>query len=423
MALASPLLLEKTLDLLLDLVCVVDPQGRFVYVSAACQPILGYSPEELLGSNMIDLVHPEDRERTRAVASQINEGMALRHFENRYLHKDGHDVWMSWSARWSEDDKLRLAVGRDVTVHHQSRRQQQALYRISEAAHDAEGLAALYQQIHRIIDELLPVGSFAVVLYDADNLSIPYWSGSQPPKALLLDSALSEVITQDKAVLRPGGEEPDWLGVPLRCQRGVMGALVVQAKGQEGRFQPHQQELLQFVSIQVATAIERKQTEAQLKHMAGHDPLTLLPNRTLFHDRLAMAMARAQRHRLSLALLYLDLNDFKAINDNHGHDAGDKVLCEVARRLTEAVRSSDTVARLGGDEFIVLMTEVKNQAQAGRLVDKLSAALLAPVQVADQAFNLSASIGLALYPEHGEDSSSLLRHADASMYCAKGRGR
>src|SRR5690606_6600544 len=146
-----------------------------------------------------------------------------------------------------------------------------------------------------------------------------------------------------------------WLGVPLKSGQGVMGALVVQNHADNGHYSEQDRELLQFVSTQIAVAIERKQLIDGLQRMALYDQLTGLPNRELFHDRMQLALARARREQGQLALLYLDLDRFKYVNDTCGHAAGDLLLEMVARRIEQCVRTSDTVARFGGDEFVVLL--------------------------------------------------------------------
>jgi PAS domain S-box-containing protein len=129
--------LIKIMDLLVDAVCIVDADGRFVFVNAACERTFGYKPEEMIGRNMIDLVHPEDRTRTMQAVDRIMDGFLQQHFENRYLRKDGRVVHLMWSARWSDDDQLRLAVARDITELKHAQIKQNALYEITEAAHAA----------------------------------------------------------------------------------------------------------------------------------------------------------------------------------------------------------------------------------------------------------------------------------------------
>jgi diguanylate cyclase (GGDEF)-like protein len=161
----------------------------------------------------------------------------------------------------------------------------------------------------------------------------------------------------------------------------------------------------------------------QLSHLAAHDLLTDLPNRILLNDRLSQAIASAQRQRHRLAVLFLDLDRFKLINDTLGHEIGDGLLQSVAQRLVESVRRSDTVSRQGGDEFVLLLSRVDEAEDAAASVQKVIKALAAPLDVDGHRLHVTASIGLSMYPDDGQDADTLIRNADAAMYRAKERGR
>ncbi|MDD5330390.1 MAG: sensor domain-containing diguanylate cyclase [Sulfuricella sp.] len=172
----------------------------------------------------------------------------------------------------------------------------------------------------------------------------------------------------------------------------------------------------QFIDI---TA--KKREEARFEYLAYHDPLTGLPNRILFNERLSGAIALAQRHGHSLGVLFIDLDGFKQVNDSLGHGAGDLLLQQVAKRLTQCVRESDAVARLGGDEFVVLLNELSSEHSAEGVADKILGLLHTPFVLADQRIDVSVSIGIALFPDHGADGLTLLEKADAAMYQVKTR--
>jgi diguanylate cyclase (GGDEF)-like protein/PAS domain S-box-containing protein len=177
-------------------------------------------------------------------------------------------------------------------------------------------------------------------------------------------------------------------------------------------------------AVAIATDVtERKRMEERLAYMAHYDPLTELPNRSLFFDRLAQAFAVARRNVLGFSLLYLDLDDFKPINDTFGHDAGDQVLRDIARRLRDLVRESDTVARMGGDEFVVLLHGIGKVRDAEAVAEKIIAELAPPFEIAGHSIRISASIGVAIYPQHGGDAETLINAADNAMYEAKRCGR
>ena len=167
---------------------------------------------------------------------------------------------------------------------------------------------------------------------------------------------------------------------------------------------------------------ERKMAESQIFHLAHYDILINLPNRSLFSDRLQQAIAQSRRENEQFALMFIDLDKFKEVNDTLGHHAGDMLLAETARRLEQCIRESDTAGRMGGDEFVVLLQNIETGNDAVEVGKKILHALNAPFEFDGQSVTISSSIGIAVYPHHGEDIETLLRHADAVMYQAKTRG-
>ncbi|KRE86989.1 diguanylate cyclase [Rhodanobacter sp. Soil772] len=267
------------LDLMPDAVCVVDAEGRFLYVNASFERIFGYAPDEVLGRRIFDLVHPDDRAATLQQAEQVMEGTLQRHFRNRYIHKDGHSVDIQWSARWLPDYGVRIGVAHEVT--------------------------------------------------------------------------------------------------------------------------------------------ELRRAERELEHRASHDPLTGLPNRHRLQRELQYAIAHSTQTGDGLAVLYLDLDGFKGANDRGGHDAGDRLLREVAQRLQQGLRQGDLVARVGGDEFVALLPGCRDAEAARAVADGLRTCLSPPFTLPDGLFRLDASVGIACFPTDASDPADLLAHADRAMYAAK----
>jgi diguanylate cyclase (GGDEF)-like protein/PAS domain S-box-containing protein len=429
-------------ELLLDAVCMVDAEGCFKYVSPSFERIFGYAPQEVVGRRMIELVHSDDRERTLRAAQNIMAGALQYHFENRYVRKDGQIAHIRWTARWVPEQQVRLAVAHDITERRHTEALQAAVYSISEAAQAAEDLVTLFAHIHQTIGTLLPAANFTVALHDRlnESVSFPYHVNERhpapAPHPLDADALYSRVIRNGQTLLlSPDDSTPPkaphlataprplyWLGVPLHTQAGVMGALVLQSYCEEARYSDRDKELLQFVSTQVASAIERTQMRKRLQHMAQYDQLTHLPNRQLFLDRLKTALTRARREQTLLSLLFVDLDHFKQVNDTLGHAMGDLLLQRVAQRLLECVRASDTVARLGGDEFVVLLESSPTSEQATAVAEKILAAFIQPFDLDGHQLPMRPSIGIAIYPDHGGDESLLLSHADAAMYMSKKSG-
>ena len=164
---------------------------------------------------------------------------------------------------------------------------------------------------------------------------------------------------------------------------------------------------------------QHEDAERQVKHLATHDSLTGLANRRLLNEFFSVAASRSKRNHTLLAVLYLDLDDFKPINDNLGHMAGDDVLCTVAERFKSAVRGSDIVARVGGDEFVVLLPDLEHREDAGIVAEKIIKNLTLSCKVRDHEWRIGTSIGICFYPEHGNTLDELIKHADAAMYGVK----
>jgi diguanylate cyclase (GGDEF)-like protein/PAS domain S-box-containing protein len=172
---------------------------------------------------------------------------------------------------------------------------------------------------------------------------------------------------------------------------------------------------------QMVDITERKSSEQTMRYMAYHDPLTDLPNRVLFRDRLSLALAQARANERMLAIIFLDLDRFKTINDTMGHYLGDQALKFIAERFTSCVRSSDVVARLGGDEFTILLPNIVQEQDVDKVLQKIISMLEEPVVLKGTEFRVSASVGIALYPRDGNDVDTLLQVADREMYVAKSR--
>jgi diguanylate cyclase (GGDEF)-like protein/PAS domain S-box-containing protein len=223
------------------------------------------------------------------------------------------------------------------------------------------------------------------------------------PMARAIRENKTVTLAAHRILLRRDGDEASIEGsaAPIHDRRGrVTGAVMV------------------FHDVGVTRALAQR-----MSHLAQHDSLTDLPNRALLNDRLAQAISRAHRHRQRLAVLFLDLDRFKHINDSLGHDVGDNLLRSVATRLFKCVRTSDTVSRQGGDEFVVLLSEVKHARDAAVSAAKIILALNQPHYIDKHKLHLTVSIGIVVYPEDGTDGETLLKHADFAMYHAKEKGR
>jgi len=369
---------------------------------------------------------------------------------------------------------------KEISVRERAERQTAVLFAISELTNTSENMNSFYRSLHQEIGKLIPAENFFLALLtdDKKHLEFPYYADEQKDKGhrRRIGKGMTEHVIRTKsptlidtkrfqALVKSGEIEPDtkygkppaqWLGSPLIMNDEVFGVLAVQSYEQASTYQLDDLELLNFVSQHVAVAIERKRNaeeiqrvnaflekkvaerteelvgeierrkkiEAKLYHDAHHDTLTGLPNRALFTERLQQALAQRKRHPdRNFAVLFVDLDRFKNINDTLGHSAGDRFLLEVSRRIGDCVRESDTVARLGGDEFVILLDSMEAIEDAKEVASRIIEQMRQPFNFGGSEHYSGASIGIAECDSETDSAERLLRDADAAMYHAKGLGR
>jgi diguanylate cyclase (GGDEF)-like protein len=228
------------------------------------------------------------------------------------------------------------------------------------------------------------------------------------------------------ATVRQALALPYLISTPVVLHGAIVAVLVTGRVREQRPFLPRlgrsDVETVQAVSAYLAAVLAGQRLQ-EAQNLANFDPLTSLPNQRLTIDRLQQAVALAVRDRFRCAVMFVDLDGFKAINDTLGHAAGDEVLRQIAQRLTHCVRSSDTAGRIGGDEFIVVLSHVDTAEDAGRVAAKLIAAVREPIDVYGTPCQVGASVGIAVYPDHGADADTLLARADEAMYAVKKNGK
>ncbi len=431
--------------------------GRWHYVSPQIEQILGYSPTTWCSepTMWLDRLHPDDREwvlaREEALTGADPESPAL---EYRMLHRDGRVVWIRDDAVLARDDNGEMrwhGVLSDVTERKQfevelERRaaQQAAVALLGEHALEGASTLDLMQEAVSTAAELLQVEISAVwELLPAEtalvlragigwpesafgSLKYPAGEGSQAGYTLLTGAP---VIVEDwDAETR--FEQPKFggrrtgAGLSVKIEgrsREPFGVLVVQAMASRS-FGQGDVDFLQALANVLADALERQAIEDAIRERAVHDPLTGLPNRVLFVDRLEHALARLGRAGSLCAILFLDLDHFKLVNDSLGHHVGDDLLTAAAPRLKQALRSSDTVARFGGDEFGILLEDIASERDAIETAERIATIFARPFVLSGSEHFVTTSIGIAV-ARGGEQADELIRDADAAMYRAKDRGR
>lgn len=408
--------LPDEVDLLLDAFFAVGEDSTIHYASMGAEQVLGYRPEELVGKKMLDLVHPDDRHITDNSINEVMRNKAVMDFDNRYIRKDGRVVHLLWSTSWSDEHQLRLGVARDISRIKAAEAMQKTLLEISEVVHGNDDLAVIYPLLQQLLARHIDGLDYVIATYARHGLNTIFTSDEdwQPD---LMQFATAEA--QNEATIWQLADNEFALGLPTKEK--LLGWLLLKIPSAE--LTDNEQSLLQFTAAQITTALERQQMLERLQYMALYDPLTDLPNRQLFHDRLLQALARARREQHGLAVLYLDLDKFKQANDQLGHSAGDALLRDVAIRICYCVRDADTVVRFGGDEFVILLDGVDNRLHAWTVAEKIRHELSQTYYWKEQAVDMSASIGVAMYPDQGENAEQLITAADNAMYRAKNSGK
>ncbi|HKO02402.1 MAG TPA: PAS domain S-box protein, partial [Thermoanaerobaculia bacterium] len=401
-------------------IIATDATGMVTVFNAGAERLLGYAAEEMIGNRSILDLHRDDELARHGDLLAVELGhvasgfevlvtrAALQGLEERewtYVKKDGTPVFvlLSVTALRDEDGSLTgfLHVANDIT----ERKDAEEVLRKQSAAMTAsmDGIGILNERL-----EFTYVNDALAKLYGF------------PKPAALHGRALTEVYDAEEI------ERFTSSVIPIVQERGRWRG-EANGKRRDGSTFPQEFSLTAIdgggMVVVVRDITERTYAEEQIKHLAYHDALTGLPNRLLFKDRLTVALSHAQRDRTRLAVIFLDLDRFKVINDSLGHNIGDQLLQAVAARVSSCVRESDTVARLGGDEFTLLLPHLLHSDDAAPIAAKILEAVRYPFHIEGREFYITTSIGISLYPEDGTDSEALIKNADTAMYQAKELGR
>ena len=403
---------------------VSDAGGDCIYTNAAYHKISGLNFAQALGTNWSMAIHPDDRQRIVVEWRDAVRGHEPFQAEVRFLREDGSIVWTRLNAGAMRDgltSRGRVQTVEDITGRKTADRElalvQEALFEEKERAQvtlSSIGDAVLCTDISGKVTYLNPVAETMTGWTAADALGRPLGEvfriidGTTRQPA---DNPGQRAITENKVV----GLAMD--SVLIRCD-GVESAIEDSSAPIHNRDGRVSGAVIVFHDVSEARAMAQK-----MAHMARHDFLTGLANRLLLTERLSWSIGHAQRHHKQVALLFLDLDYFKDINDVLGHLTGDRLLQSVAGRLLECVRSTDSVCRQGGDEFVILLAEIERRQDAAQVAEKLVAAQLAPHYVEGHELQVSLSIGISIYPDDGLVADALLQNADTARYCAKAKGR
>ncbi|WP_333608269.1 putative bifunctional diguanylate cyclase/phosphodiesterase [Arsukibacterium sp.] len=411
---ASEKAFNQTFDHAAAGVAYVAPDGRLVRVNQAFCQLMGYSEQELAAMGLSQLTHPAEVMTDQQQWQQLVAGSSKRYsIEKRYLRKDGQQLWARLSVALADSEPVKVIC---------------VIQDISSLKHTQQQLQESELRFRTLLDNTPQI---SVQGYDEFGTTI-YWNRA---------SELIYGYSKEEAL----GQNLLQLIIPPAMHAGVKQAIYDMASSGEAR--PAEELSLRrkdgsIVEVYSAHAVvqlpdkrpqiycidldltERKQQQAELAFLAEYDPLTHLPNRHFFNQQLEHSLKVARRDQQGIAVLLLDLDHFKNVNDSLGHNSGDQLLQQVADRLRCCCRESDTLARLGGDEFGLLLERIPQAEDAARFAQKVLQQLETPfILAAGQELTIAASIGISLFPQHSDTVESLIQGADAALYKAKAEGR
>ncbi len=388
---------------------LLDAELHILEVNRSLCTLLGYEPEELLGKPLLDLVHTNSHHLLAAQITQI-ETTHHRHYELQLVKKDGTPLYSSIHATtlWTATGQVEGAFAFLTDISDRKRTEAKLKLAASVFTHSREGIfiTDAHGTILDVNDAFSKITGYS--RQEAIGQSLRHLQcNHQPPEFYI---ALWQDLTQT-------GEWSGELWNQRKDQTSYAELLTISGvRDETGQIQS-------YVAL-FSDITAQKEHERKLEYTAHYDALTNLPNRILLSDRLHQAMVQVGRRGQQIAVVYLDLDGFKAVNDTHGHEVGDQLLKQVAGRMKQAVREGDTVARLGGDEFVAVLLDLEDQPACVPILNRLLAAAADPVQVGDRCLHVSASVGVTFYPQPQPiDAEHLLCQADQAMYQAKLSGK
>ena len=390
--------------------CEVDLAGNFTFFNDSMCRIFGYPKEELMGMNNRQYTDRENAKRLFQAFNQVyRTGEPGRGFDYEIIRKDGTKRYIETSVSLRKDASGNpigfRGIARDITERKRFekilRQERETFFSILQKEPYGALLIDTDETFLYINPEFTAITGYTI----RDVPKGREWFRKAYPNPEYRHEIIA--VWKEDVISRKGGDRV-WSVV---CKDGLVKEIEFKLTFlDDGR-----------VIVMLSDVTERKRTEEELAYKATHDLLTGLPNRMLFKDRFSVAMAQAQRGRKKLAVIFLDLDRFKEINDTLGHDAGDGLLCAVGNRLIDHARKTDTVARMGGDEFLLFSPDIDQVEDAITIAQKVQDVLQSPFTVDGQEISIGASIGIAVYPDDGADMDTLVSRADKAMYEAKQR--
>lgn len=405
-------LFRQTFDLAAVGMAHLAINGKWLRVNRKLCEITGYSEAELLELSFQGVTHPDDLGRDLDQLKELVAGrLASYHTEKRYIRKNGEIIWVALavSVVWKEDGSpdYGISIIQDI-----------------QARKDAERATETAREQYKSLFEQLPEGvllideNVQVIAHNQEAMRQLEYSSEELLKLHVWDFEASDdpaaIAQRKQKILENGRDKFDSL---YRTRNGRVMEVDVSIQLVH---MPDGRPLFQTLFHDIT---EQKLAAKQIEHLAYHDQLTGLANRRLLQDRLNQAISSVLRRDANIAVLYLDLDNFKDVNDTLGHQAGDILLQAVTQRLLKSIRSEDTLARVGGDEFVIMLNDIAGSEDAATIAEKIVREMAQPLQLGLDEMRITPSIGISMCPQDARDAEDLLKYADAALYQAKQSGR
>lgn len=448
--------LQALIDRLPDNLWAKDINSRFVIANQATATRMGIGgPAELVGRTDLELLPAEIAEKFFADEQEVvRTGRSLADIEEYVYDRFGGKTWILTTKVPLRNERNEIVgvagVSRDITERKLADTLRDGQARILEMIATSASLGDVLEQLVHLIESQFKGIAGSVLLLDESGTHLRHGAAPSLPEAYnkavdgitigpRAGSCGTAAHRREQVVVADIATDPLWDGfralplahglkscwsTPILSHQGVVLGTFAMYSCEVGTPTDAETRLIDVATRIAGIAIERRMAEDRIHYMANHDALTGLPNRILLGDRLEQAIHYAQRYGTSVSVLFVDLDNFKYVNDSLGHNAGDELLKIVARRMVQAIRSTDTVARLGGDEFVIVLSDQPRDSEIGaETVKRIQAVFAEPVHVEGHDLRVTGSIGIANYPDDGADAVTLMANADAAMYRAKEVGR
>jgi diguanylate cyclase (GGDEF)-like protein/PAS domain S-box-containing protein len=421
---------------------------KIMMVNRFALNLWSYSRDELLGENLSILIAKPYSERLinytkKGVLSDkinaLNEDIKIKGIKK---NKTIFPVSLNFVENKIDEEMFYTVAVTDLTDFFKNKEIQNCILKISNSVRISTNIKQLYREIYKNLTSVIATKDFTVSLI-IDKKNVKEYNYSDTKKSFEeINSTIGNIIEpilknkepliycqeqieylKEKKEIISSNESPNsYIGSPLIIDKEIIGVISIKSFDETIIYNDEDLNILNFISDQIAMAIDKVKSVEEMHYLAYYDKMTKLPNRTLFNDRAKFAFKTAPRNNEKYTVLFLDLDEFKLINDTMGHNAGDKLLKNIARTLIDCVRQGDTISHWGGDEFTIL-SKIKDNNDNEKLCERILKNIKKLDRINNKKIDCTVSIGAAIYPDHGDNIDDLIQKADMAMYVSKTKGK